>query len=236
MKKILSIEIGDNYGDFTCIGIIKKRQKTGFTSTYYTMKCKYCGRTKDMLSSTIRYEKGIAHKSCGKGIKTSNKIFYNRWKSMRTRTCNKNYEHADCYINRGIKSDEFKYFIDFYDKMFSSFNELAKKIGEENVSLERIDVNKDYSSANCIWIDKKEQQQNTRRTVYFEVMYPDGHKEIKRDLRNFAKEQQLNYNALRVFIDNPLRTLPYKGYFIKKINIQEKCNDYPKQICPRKTA
>ena len=57
----------------------------------YLMRCTKCNRVKEMKDYVIKSSKGIYHKSCGKGIKTKNKTFYNRWKSMRTRTNNDNY-------------------------------------------------------------------------------------------------------------------------------------------------
>ena len=124
--------------------------------------------------------------------KIKDKIFYERWQSMRQRTTNPNLEHADCYINRGINSDEFKNFIDFYDKKYESFLEKAKEIGKKNTSLERIDPNLDYTSENTTWIHKNQQQQNCRKTVDFAVEYPDGNIEIYRCLGKFITEYNNN--------------------------------------------
>lgn len=184
---LLNINIGDEFGDLKCIAIIPKKEHT-----FYRMKCKICGREKDMLSATIAYKHGITHKACGKGLKTKDKIFYERWQSMRQRTTNPNLEHADCYINRGINSDEFENFIDFYDKKYESFLEKAKEIGKKNTSLERIDPNLDYTSENTMWIHKNQQQQNCRKTIDFAVEYPDGNIEIHRCLGKFITEYNNN--------------------------------------------
>lgn len=217
MKKILDINIGDCFGDFKCIDIIHKKEKSGYTNTYYKMKCKICGRTKEMLSSTIRLKHGIMHKSCGKGLKTIDKIFYSRWEAMRTRTINPNYEHSNCYQQRGINSDEFKYFIDFYDAMYDSFIVCANKIGKENTSLERIDVNKNYTKQNCIWIDKHDQPKNTRRTIKFIAIFPDGHEEIHTNPHDFAKKYNLDYETI-IDVMNPNRsTKQHKHYKFKRI-------------------
>ena len=211
IKKILEINIGDNFDDLICIGIINKNNKN-----YYRMKCTKCGREKDMLSSTIRYKHGTFHKACGKNLKTKNKIFYSRWQAMRTRTTNINYEHSDCYFKRGISSDEFKYFIDFYDELYDSFILLANKIGAKNVSLERIDYNKDYSKDNCIWINKNKQQANTRKNIIFEVTYPNGDIEIHKNLRGFAIDNNLSYSCVRDVAIGRLKE--YKGYKFKSLN------------------
>lgn len=211
IKKILTINIGDQHGDYTCIDIIHKKH-----NNFYVMKCNICGRTKEMLTSTIRMKHGITHKSCGKGLKTKDPIFYNRWQAMRTRTTNQNHAHANCYVNRNINSDEFQYFIDFYDAMYKSYLELANKIGKENTSLERIDVNGNYTKENCTWIPKTKQQGNTRRNATFKATYPDGHEENYKNLRKFAKENNLDYGSLSDILNNR-RTTPHKGFIVTRI-------------------
>ena len=214
-KKLLEIQIGDMHGDLECVGKEWKRNPNGSRSSVYTMRCVKCGREKKMLSSTIRIGHGIHHKACGKGLKTLDPFFYSRWTAMRTRTTNPNYEHADCYSGKGIKSDEFEYFIDFYDKMHGSYEELAKKIGRENVSLERIDNSKDYSMENCRWIDKHEQPKNTSTIVEFRAVFPDGHTEEHRNVREFAFENGLNEGVIRDVLKG--RTKTHKGFRFERI-------------------
>lgn len=144
-------------------------------------------------------------------------IFYSRWEAMRTRTNNPNYEHANCYSKRGIDSNEFENFIDFYDAMYESYIKLANKIGKENTSLERINVNKSYTKENCIWIDKHEQQGNTRKNVVFEVTFPDGHKEIHTNVRRFAKEHGLNSSTINDVMNPNRATSHHKQYKFKRL-------------------
>lgn len=221
MEAMLKIEIGKTYGDMLCIGSSKidtynKQGKLTSVRNVYAMKCMICGREKNMLSSTIRLCNGIYHKSCGKGLKTLNPYFYDRWQAMRTRTNNPNYEHADRYSERGINSDEFKNFIDFYDAMYPSFEELASKIGPENTSLERIDIDKNYTKENCIWIDKRDQQKNTCRTIYFEVTYPNGKIEKRNRLREFCVENNICYSAAIDCLFGRSKTA--RGFKFKRIN------------------
>lgn len=189
MRKILDVEIGDTFGDLTCIDIVPP---SNGNSTKYLMKCNICGREKLMLSSTIRLSKGITHKACGKGIKHKDLVFAQRYAAMRTRTTNPNYQHYDDYGGRGINSDAFENFIDFYDAMYDSYKELADEIGANNVSLERIDCDGNYTPDNCEWIDKKHQQQNTRRSIIFDVEFPDGHIERRKCFNKFCNEVGLN--------------------------------------------
>jgi len=215
VKKLLDIFIGDVFGDLKCISYHLRKNKNGSHSTVYTMKCNICGREKDMLSSTIRLGHGITHKACGKGIKTLDPIFYSRWQAMRTRTTNENYEHADCYSKKGIDSDEFKYFIDFYDKMYPSYLEMASIIGKENTSLERIDNSKGYSVENCKWIHKHDQPKNTSRTVVFKVIYPDGHEEIHSNAREFAILHNLNSETIIDCLNGKTKT--HRGHMFLRL-------------------
>lgn len=224
MDSILKIEIGKRYDDMVCVGSSKdytynKSGKLISVRNVYLMECNICGRKKNMLSSTIRMHKGTSHKSCGKGLKTLSHHFHDRWAAMRTRTTNPNYSHADRYSKRGINSDEFELFIDFYDAMFASFEKLANKIGPENTSLERIDINKSYTKENCIWIDKRDQPKNTCRTVYFEVTYPDGTVEKHNRLGDFCRANGICYDSALDCMNGKINFA--KGFKFKRIDKSE---------------
>lgn len=141
MKSLEHIELGMVIDDMKCVKYILHPVRKTFA---YLMCCEKCGRFKIMLPRTLKNRVGTTHKSCGQGLKTKNKRFYSEWQSMRTRTTNKNYEHYSDYGGRGISSEYFKYFIDFYDEMFSSYQEACLKYGEENVSLDRKDPDGNY--------------------------------------------------------------------------------------------
>jgi len=169
------LEIGKIYDDLKCVRKVYMLEilKRDY-SNYYLMQCTKCGRTKVMRDHTVFRKSGTCHSACGKGIHLLDPIFYERWQAMRTRTTNPNYHAYDRYGGRGINSDEFEYFIDFYDKMYSSWLEACKLIGDpHNVSLERIDVNKSYTSDNCKWIHKNDQPKNTCKTIKFFANHPD---------------------------------------------------------------
>ena len=217
MHPFYVISIGDVMGDYKCVDIIKKRHtgKYPYISKYYVMECQKCGRRKEMLGATIYRSAGIFHKSCGKGLKTLDPVFYDRWQAMRTRTTNPNYEHADRYVNRGINSEAFKNFIDFYDAMYDSYLELANKIGSHNVSLERKDVNSSYDPDNCIWIPKQDQPKNTSRTVKFKAIYPDGHTEIHKNATDFAISHGIHPAAVSNCLNGKSKSA--KGYKFERI-------------------
>lgn len=209
--RLLDIKVGDVFDDLECIEIIKNKE-----NFKYKMRCVKCGRTKEMLSSTIRLKHGTAHKACGKGLKTQNKVFYERWQSMRSRTNNPNSPHYDVYGGRGINSDAFEYFIDFYDTMYESFVEKANEIGENNTSLDRIDCNGNYCPENCRWIYKNDQQKNVRKILKFEVTFPDGHTEIRENSTEFAKENGLDPESVRLCIKG--KYSQHKGFKFRQLD------------------
>lgn len=219
------INIGDVVGDYTCIDL----QKDKNNYTIAVMKCNVCGREKIVIPSTfIKAKHGITHKSCGQYLKTKDKRFYGIWQQMRSRTINSNYEHWDCYGGRGINSDCWKYFIDFYDDMYESYKVACDKIGESKTSLERIDVNGDYCEENCCWISIYDQKGNQRKTVYFEIEYPDGSVKYFKNVSLFCRNNNYNISVIRDLINGRLQQA--YGLTARRITKEEfehikKCND-----------
>ena len=189
------LEIGQVYDDLLCVEKVPNDKYMN----EYRMRCTVCGREKNMIDHTVFKHCGTTHKACGKGLKTLDPVFYDRWQAMRTRTTNSNYHATHRYKDRGIDSEEFKYFIDFYDAMYDSYVEACERIGDpHNVSLERKDINKSYTKENCEWIDKHDQPKNTCKTTHFTAIDPDGNVyENCSNLTEFAREHGLDPGASR---------------------------------------
>ena len=84
--------------------------------------------------------------------------FYNIWAGIKSRCNSKNSKNYKYYGKRGIKTDiNWKHFVFFYKDMFNTY--------KENLTIERIDVNKGYFKENCKWIPQSEQSMNTRKNV-----------------------------------------------------------------------
>lgn len=213
MKKIYSYKIGGIVGDLKCIDIQKLPQYQAIT---YLMKCTKCGREKWMLAPTLARGGGISHSACGKNKIECDPRFRSIWSAMRSRTTNPNMQHYKDYGGRNISSDYYKYFIDFYDDQYQAFLEAEKIYGKGNASLERINVDKDYCKENIIWIHKKDQPTNQRKTIYFKVIYPDGKIEYARDVRRFAKEHNINETSIRDYMNGKLKTC--KGYHFERLD------------------
>lgn len=91
----------------------------------------------------------------------SNTRIYRLWKSMRSRCNNANRKNYKDYGGRGIKiCSEWNDFINFYHwSINNGYN--------DNLTIERIDVNKGYSPDNCKWIPRSEQNFNKQNSVKY---------------------------------------------------------------------
>lgn len=80
---------------------------------------------------------------------------YGIWTGIKTRCFNPNDKKYHVYGGRGISlCDEWK-------SDFKSFAKWSLENGyEENLSIDRIDSNKNYEPSNCRWTDMKVQQNN----------------------------------------------------------------------------
>ena len=85
---------------------------------------------------------------------------HNIWIGMKTRCYNPNHHNYKDYGGRGIKICET------WKNDYLSFANWSRKNGySENLSIDRIDVNGDYSPENCRWVDIKTQSKNKRNNV-----------------------------------------------------------------------
>lgn len=134
------------------------------------------GHTKSCGCNNARYWKTA--------LGLSKSRLYKCWQSMMSR----------CYSFNNIA---YKYYgkrnITVCDEWHNSSNFLNWALNNgyaDNLTLDRIDVNKNYSPENCRWITMKEQNRNTRRTIYID----DNNKKIC--LFDFCKKYNINYKSV----------------------------------------
>ena len=83
---------------------------------------------------------------------------YTTWAMMKNRCKNKNAPNYPRYGGRGIT----------YCERWDHFDNFLTDMGERPIgkTLDRIDTNGQYSPENCRWSSVKDQQRNTRTTVF----------------------------------------------------------------------
>lgn len=122
------LNIGKTFGDIKIVEFLDNKNNT----RNYLCKCLVCGREKRTQLKHLKNGLGISHKTCGLGLKQKDKRFYQIWNDMRKRTTNPKSNQWANYGGRGITSNDYKYFIDFYDDLYQSYeehkNNMVKKI------------------------------------------------------------------------------------------------------------
>lgn len=94
----------------------------------------------------------------------SNTRLYRIWKNMNKRcSCEKDQKYKN-YGGRGIKvCDRWRGengFINFLEDMGEEYFEKASIYGEENISIDRINVDGNYEKSNCRWATRDQQMNN----------------------------------------------------------------------------
>lgn len=150
---------------FGMLTAIKRVENHKNGKTQWECTCD-CGNT--TIVQTYLLTKGIT-KSCGcksgeKHGMTGTRL-YEIWVNMKTRCYNKNnIAYKNWYGDRGIK------ICDEWHHSFTNFYKWAIKNGyEDNLTIDRIDVNGNYEPSNCRWITMKKQCNNKRDNIYLTI-------------------------------------------------------------------
>lgn len=165
-----------------------------------------CGKKTNVAAKDI---KNSHTRSCGclfldtiRKHNLANSRLYTIREGMITRCYKKSSPSYENYGGRGITiCDEWR-------KDFMSFYNWAMDNGyEDNLTIERIDVNGNYEPSNCKWITNSEQSRNKRSTVYFTY---NGETKIVSD---WIKELGIPKTTFRRRIqqNRPIEEILYKG-------------------------
>lgn len=182
---------GQKYGRLTVIRYIPKNERTDIKKTWLC-QCE-CGNYIELTASKI----GTGHTtSCG----CANKIYkhscprlYSVYKAMISRCYDTTSREYHNYGGRGIHICEewmgTSGFDNFADWAFSNgYDENAKR-GEHTI--ERKDVDKNYSPNNCCWITLAQQARNKRNTIWCE------YKGQTKSLVEWVEILDVSYSPLR---------------------------------------
>ncbi len=121
--------------------------------------------TKSCGCSTAEFN-SVVHKTHG-GSRT---LLYLKWNRMKRRCYVEGSQDYENYGKRGIKMcDEWQ--------DYENFQKWALENGYKNIenykdkiSIDRIDVNGNYSPENCRWVDWNTQAQNRRKSIGWEIV------------------------------------------------------------------
>lgn len=158
------------FGRLTAIGIDYGR---GGRKTYWTCQCD-CGNVKSVRSDSLldgsirscgclkreQDEKNLSHETHN----LSKTRLYEIWSGIKARCFNKNNARWNRYGGRGITvckewNDDFKAFYDW-----------ANAYGyRNNLTIDRIDNDGDYSPENCRWVDNRTQCRNRSSNINIKI-------------------------------------------------------------------
>ena len=175
---------------FNHLVAIERVENTPNGQAVWKCKCD-CGNTTIVRRSNLI---SGAVKSCGCLVHRSSKNrthgmsksrLYQEWAGIKNRCIYGTVECYKYYGGRGIKM------CDEWVNSFENFRDWAFQNGyQDNLTIERIDVNGDYCPDNCKWIPQSEQNNNTRRCV---IITYNGKTQ---NLNDWCKELNLDYKRV----------------------------------------
>lgn len=192
MKKPCELD-GKRFGKLTAVKRVSdKIYPSGRHDIVYQCLCD-CGQYTDVLA--VHLNSGHT-RSCGclraettsKNMTThgqSSTRLFTIWKNMKSRCTNPNNPCFNQYGGRGITV------CDAWIEDFAVFYDWSIKHGyNDDLSIDRVNVNGDYDPDNCRWVSQKTQCNNTRRNIMIE------HDGELRTAKQWSDELGIKYGTL----------------------------------------
>lgn len=169
--------------------VIKKVESKN-RRAFWLCKCD-CGKEIEVMSQDLiyktKYSCGCTRKPLVKRkhkYETKNQKLYNIWHAMKQRCLDKNKKEYKYYGGKGIKM------CNEWLNDFNCFQNWALNNGyKENLTIDRINSNKDYCQENCRWVTQKEN--NLNRKGIIKILYND--KMIC--LKDYCKIKNISYST-----------------------------------------
>ena len=164
-KRFLKDLTGKRFGQLLVVKRAKNKIQGGQKKTAWICKCD-CGNKIIVTGENL---KNKITKSCGclrgENHHMRNTRLYSIYTNMKTRCKNNNSSTYRYYGERGINVCEE------WDNSFSVFMDWAIKNGyNDNLTLDRINVNDGYNPSNCRWVTIEMQANNKRNNIYYTYM------------------------------------------------------------------
>lgn len=182
---------GKKFGRLTVKEFLYKQNKCNFWKCICDCGNEIVVRQKDLRRGHTKscgcYQRERAKEANTKHNLVGSKI-YNTYLRMKQRCFDKNCERYKNYGGRGVTIcdewlDKENGFINFYNWAYENgYN--------ENLSIDRIDVNGNYEPSNCRWITMEEQARNKTNTIRVEY-----ENEIL-TLKDLCRKLNLNYKTI----------------------------------------
>jgi len=172
----MEVKIGDIFGKWV---ILDKKERVKGERLKYICKCSCNKHTiREVLFESLREGKSKLCRCSTGDYKQNNENyhcmshtrFYNIYVCVKTRCLNKNSQSYKNYGERGIKicKEWEEDFTNFYKDMYKSYIAFEEENGKDTATIERIDVNGNYTLDNCKWITLVEQGYNKTNSLNIE--------------------------------------------------------------------
>lgn len=185
---------GKRFGEWTVIKRIENyTTPSGNTFTQWLCQCNCGSEPRGVLANTLLsgkstscgcVQKNIAATFCKSHFSThkeSKTRLYKIWAGIRKRCTNPHAYNYKDYGGRGIT------ICDEWDN-FECFMKWSIENGyNDELSIDRIDVNGNYTPNNCRWVTRVVQANNRRGTIFYEI---NG---ISMSLADWIRKYNLNY-------------------------------------------